>query len=48
MKDWLNKTNITFSRLYGEKFTNSEIILAHVGCILFVGMCLFAEYINNL
>jgi len=41
---WLNRKNETFSLLSGENFTNKEVVLAHVGVVVFIFMCSVAEW----
>lgn len=47
IEKWLAKRNEPFSLLGGENFTNKEVVLAHVGIIMFIAACCLAEWINN-
>jgi hypothetical protein len=45
---WLNAANPFFSKIGGEKFKNSEVILAFLGTVAMIGGCLAGEWIENL
>jgi hypothetical protein len=36
IKNWMGGTNITFSCIAGETFTNAEVIYTHIGLVMFL------------
>lgn len=42
----MNKVNVTFSRIIGERVTNKEIIKAHLYVISIIIGCAIAEYLS--
>ena len=44
---WLERKNETFSLLTGESFTNKEVVLAHVGVVVFIFICSVAEWLTK-
>ena len=45
---WLKSTNLFFSKIGGENFKNSDVILAFVGTVIMIGGCILADLIENL
>ncbi len=33
---WWHKNNMTFSAIAGESFTNGQVILTHIGLVVFL------------
>lgn len=52
MKDkvsiWLNAINPFFSRIGGEKFKNSDVILAFLGTVAMIAGCIGADWIEKI
>ena len=44
MKQWLSKKCDVFSLIAGEDVTNEEVILTHIGFLIFVAVCVVAEW----
>ena len=34
--NWWQKNNMTFSAITGESFTNGQVILTHIGLVVFL------------
>ena len=34
--NWWQKNNMTFSAIAGESFTNGQVILTHIGLVVFL------------
>lgn len=47
VKEWLNAKSETFSRLCQEDFTRKEVILAHLGAVVLVLVCMLASWIEG-
>ena len=42
--EWMAKTNMTFSAITGETFTNADVVYTHIGLVAFlVLLCIFGE-----
>lgn len=46
-QEWLNAKSETFSRLCQEDFTRKEVILAHLGAVVLVLVCMLASWIEG-
>ena len=36
--NWWHKNNMTFSAIAGETFTNGQVVLTHIGLLLFMAL----------
>ena len=36
IKEWMGRTNMTFSAICGETFTNSDVLYTHTGLVVFL------------
>ena len=34
--EWWRKNNMTFSAIAGESFTNGQVVLTHIGLVVFL------------
>ena len=39
---WWQKNNMTFSAIAGETFTNGQVVLTHIGLVLFLIIAIIA------
>lgn len=39
---WWQKNNMTFSAIAGESFTNGQVILTHIGLVVFLMVAIAA------
>ncbi len=47
VRRWGARKSETFSSLCGEEFTNKEVVLTHVACVLLVLACGVAEWLEG-
>lgn len=40
--EWWRKNNMTFSAIAGESFTNGQVVLTHIGLVVFMALLGFA------
>ena len=40
--NWWQKNNMTFSAITGESFTNGQVILTHIGLVVFLILAIAA------
>lgn len=40
--NWWQKNNMTFSAITGESFTNGQVILTHIGLVVFLMVAIAA------
>lgn len=36
IKEWMGRNNMMFSAICGETFTNGEVVLMHIGLVVFL------------
>jgi hypothetical protein len=36
--EWWRKNNMTFSAIAGESFTNGQVVLTHIGLVVFMAL----------
>ena len=41
-EDWMGRNNMTFSAITGESFTNGQVILTHIGLVVFLILAIAA------
>ena len=39
---WWKKSNMTFSAIAGESFTNGQVVLTHIGLVVFLMVAIAA------
>ena len=42
LKNWMGKNNMTFSAIAGESFTNGQVVLTHIGLVVFLMVAIAA------
>ena len=47
IRQWLSRKNKTFSNLCEEVFTNQQVLLAHLYCIVLIALCCVAEWLEG-
>lgn len=47
MKKWLLKKNNAFSLISGECVNNKDVVMAHIGVVVFFAICLFADWMAS-
>ena len=40
--NWWQKNNMTFSAIAGESFTNGQVVLTHIGLVVFLIVAIVA------
>ncbi len=40
--NWWQKNNMTFSAITGESFTNGQVVLTHIGLVVFLIVAIVA------
>ena len=40
--NWWQKNNMTFSAIAGESFTNGQVVLTHIGLVVFLMVAIAA------
>jgi hypothetical protein len=40
---WWHKNNMTFSAIAGESFTNGQVVLTHIGLVVFLIVAIAAD-----
>lgn len=40
--DWMSKENKLFSTITGEEFTNAEVVITHIGLVVFLIIAIIA------
>ena len=40
--EWWNDNNMTFSPIAGETFTNGQVVLTHIGLVVFLIVAIIA------
>ena len=40
--EWWNDNNMTFSAICGETFTNGQVVLTHIGLVVFLMIAIIA------
>ena len=40
--EWWNDNNMTFSAIEGETFTNGQVVLTHIGLVVFLIVAIIA------
>lgn len=36
--EWMDKSNMTFSAIAGETFTNRDVVYTHIGLVVFMAL----------
>ena len=42
VNEWMNQNNMTFSSIAGESFTNGQVVLTHIGLVVFMMVAIAA------